>query len=206
MNIPKDQPEFKGTPEHLELLFNALEKRDITIWNNWRKENSDIVPDLSDGDFSDIINLCGIDFHKSIIRYASFNASNLEGADFRDADCEGTGFGDAVLRGIKADNARLCECNFIMADCSEACLENANLCNSTLMHTKLTGANLTGIKCRETHLVNCIITGMTCKYILFGEQKFERFPKDRDFLPEELEKLFSEQQFVTEETLKEFSD
>jgi hypothetical protein len=33
-----------ANPEHLAILKEALEKKDIRIWNDWREKNPDIRP------------------------------------------------------------------------------------------------------------------------------------------------------------------
>jgi len=39
--------------EHLAILNDALEKQDIEIWNQWRRDK-DIQPDLSGADLSNL--------------------------------------------------------------------------------------------------------------------------------------------------------
>lgn len=195
----KDQLEFEGNPEHYELLFNALEKGDISIWNNWRQEKPDVLPDLTGADLSEIDTLCGIDLYNAMLSHTLFSHSNLENADFSKANCAGADFGDTILTKVNFSNARISACNMIMADLSEACLENANLCNSTLMHTNLSGALLTGARFHETNIMNCNITNTICKYIMIGHEKNERFPESRDFTSDEIEKLFTGQRLINEE-------
>ncbi len=194
-----EQPEFEGNREHLELLFNVLEKGDIAIWNNWRKENPETVPDLTGADLCEMDTLRGIDLYGAMLSHTLFSRSNLENANFSEANCEGVDFGDAILTKVNFTCARISSCNLIMADLSEACLENANLCNSTLMHTNLSGALLTGAQLYETHLVNCNITNAICRYIMIGREKTGKFPENRDFTSDEIKKLFTEQQLVTKE-------
>lgn len=196
-----EQPEFRGNSEHLTLLIKAIEKEDVTIWNGWRNDNPEIIPDLSGAYITNVGNLNGINFKNVVLQYASFNKSILMEADFSESDCEGSGFNDSVLKGVNACNAHLSECSFIMADLSNANLAGANLCASTLMHTKLNNAYMTGIKFQNTHLVKCQIDGVVCKQIYI---QGTLSPPDRDFTQGELSKLFTEQHCVNEDSVRDF--
>jgi len=58
--------------EHLKVINEAIEKKDISIWNKWRKENPDVVPDLTD----------------AIYKEADLSEVDLQNADFRNANLE----------------------------------------------------------------------------------------------------------------------
>lgn len=197
----KDQPDFAGNTQHLAILFEAVEKEDITFWNEWRNKNPEITPDLTGIDLREIKILKGIDFHEATLCKAIFFKSNLEKANFNGADCLYVDFQESILRNTSFKKASICDTNLIMADLNGADFENASIDGSTLMHSDLSNALLNGLNLNNTHLVNCNVTGITCKYIFIGKNKKKRVPENRDFSPDEVEKLFCDQIFVTEESI-----
>ncbi|MEM8720954.1 MAG: pentapeptide repeat-containing protein [Cyanobacteria bacterium P01_G01_bin.39] len=60
---------------HLEILREGVE-----VWNQWRKENPDIKPDLYDADFYKA-NLNGADLNGADLNGADLNGADLNGAD-----------------------------------------------------------------------------------------------------------------------------
>lgn len=83
-------------------------KRGITTWNEWRKEEPRITPDLrgvnlNDQDLSDY-DFEGVDFYnaqfkKAILNRAKFKNANLKGANFSQASILGSDFSSANLKG-----------------------------------------------------------------------------------------------------------
>jgi predicted transcriptional regulator len=71
--------------KELEIL-----KRGVEVWNEWREENPDIIPDLSGSDLS------GMKLKK-----VNFYLSNLSGSIFKNADLIGADLSEATL--LKTD-------------------------------------------------------------------------------------------------------
>jgi len=66
---------------HLDIL-----KQGVSSWNDWRKKNPSIVPDLSGGDFTG-----------RNLAYANFSQANLNKAIFTNADITGADFSGANI-------------------------------------------------------------------------------------------------------------
>jgi len=101
--------------EHLKIL-----KQGVEVWNQWREENPEIAPDLSEANLVSM-NLVGAD---------------LSGADLRWADLSGV-----ILRKAILSEAGLSEVDFFMADLFEATLSGANLWRADLGAAELIGAD-----------------------------------------------------------------
>ncbi|MDB9534757.1 pentapeptide repeat-containing protein, partial [Dolichospermum planctonicum CS-1226] len=67
-----------ANPKHLAILKQGKE-----VWNKWRDENPDIIPDLIKSDLF-MANLSGAD-----LREANLREANLSGADLREANLSG---------------------------------------------------------------------------------------------------------------------
>lgn len=115
-----------ANPKHVEIL-----KQGVNAWNQWRKENPDIIPDLSDleclgNEFSETIlwrkeknwwskvdcgylDLAGANFaHANLANAILFNA-NLTGADLNRANLKETGLFGANLTSANLNRAKLGE-------------------------------------------------------------------------------------------------
>lgn len=119
-----------------EKQFNIL-KQGVKTWNQWRKDNPEIVPDLSGAflDSEDLrgVNLNNVNLSKAQLSLANFFRADLIGANLEGADLQATDFRDADL-------------------------SNANLRGTYLGGTNLTGAFLYGTDFHEATL-NATIFG-----------------------------------------------
>ncbi|MBD2104994.1 pentapeptide repeat-containing protein [Leptolyngbya sp. FACHB-261] len=114
--------------EHLSLL-----KQGVVAWNNWRRLEKHIQPDLYKAD------LQGVDLSGANFRQANLGGANLSLASLRYADLCGTTLCEADLRG-----ANLAKAFSIGASLAYANLQNANLVEAQLAGVTLTGASLVG--------------------------------------------------------------
>ena len=73
--------------KHLNIL-----KQGVRIWNNWRRENPDIIPDLRGADFTGK-DFTEADFSKAFIQGTNFTKTKLRGAKFMKAEAGLTRFG-----------------------------------------------------------------------------------------------------------------
>jgi hypothetical protein len=115
--------------EQVDLL-----KRGFDGWNQWRQENPNIVPDLSDVNLTDT-NLSG--FNLSI---TNFNSSDLSRANLRGANLSRSG----LIR------ANLSEANLSGSDLSEAVLRRADFTHSRAWMTHFTTVDLREVKGLDT--------------------------------------------------------
>jgi len=110
-----------ANPEHLAKLKEGAES-----WNQWRKENPELRPDL---------------------READLDGADLEGAKLMGADLTGAHLSNAKLMG-----ADLNEADLFMADLSYADLRDANLVRIVSFAAEFQGANLSGADLLEANL------------------------------------------------------
>jgi uncharacterized protein YjbI with pentapeptide repeats len=104
--------------EHVAML-----KRGLGTWNDWRRANPEVVPDLS---------------------AAELHGANLYGADLSRADLVDAELPHASLRTADLSGANLSGANLGEADFYVANLSTADLGGATLRSANFTGANLGG--------------------------------------------------------------
>jgi len=128
--------------QQYEMLKRCSEKRDMTEWNEWRRNLCNTYEDiwLQGGDFSRW-NLKGAilstdtfpGIHgKVYLQEAKFVDTHLEGSDLSFAYLEGANFNDAHLENSKLYNAHLRGAHF-----TRACLQKANLSFAELQDARL---------------------------------------------------------------------
>ncbi len=116
----------------------AILKQGVEAWNKWRKENPDLLPDLTGVDFS------GMDFSYENLSGANFNNSELVHTDLSDAYLQGATLCDATLSCTNLYGATLTGADLTGAILSEATLKEADLRCAILKD-----ANLVGVIFRE---------------------------------------------------------
>src|ERR1019366_6465076 len=103
--------------EHLAKL-----KEGVEAWNDWRKANTEIVPDLSDADLSDAnlrwAHLKGARLNRATLIGANLTAANLGGADLRAATLAGANLRAANLSGADLTGAMITQTTFAANDLS----------------------------------------------------------------------------------------
>jgi hypothetical protein len=134
-----------GNPDHISIL-----KSGVHNWNQWRRENPTVSPDLSRAELQRL-DLYEADFHKTNLVDARMMGVDATRANFEDSDLNGVFINDA-----RAWYARFWKCNlrgaylwgtdFREADFSGADLSGANLRNTQLVMTKFCSAHLDGCK------------------------------------------------------------
>ena len=141
MDFFREQPDFKGNIKHLAIILNAIDKKDISLWNNWRETNREIVPDLKGvylcGDDFENDCLIGVNFYNTNLKYSVFNKANLTSANFNKADLYSSDLSYANLSKSNCREATISETSLIHADLREADLRDSDLHGSVIM-----GANL----------------------------------------------------------------
>jgi hypothetical protein len=132
--------------EHLKIL-----KQGVEAWNEWRKANPEVAPDLRGADLKGA-DLIGADFdHAADLSKVTFAGADLRGADLTNANLSEAMLIVADLTGVRLSQAYLGE-----ADLSGAILSGADLRGVNLIDTNLTGADLTGADLTEAQAFGTI--------------------------------------------------
>lgn len=170
--------------EHLEILEQGIE-----AWNEWRRRNPKVLPDLSEAKFnySDLrnANLSNANLRNAIFYKANLSKANLSKADlyealFYRANLNNANLCEALLMSALLGFSNLSNTSLVMAHLSDADLSyakliNANLSNADLNNVNLSYADLTNanlsdalLKCAiltntnfdKANLTNCLIYGI----------------------------------------------
>jgi uncharacterized protein YjbI with pentapeptide repeats len=151
--------------KHLAILRQGVE-----TWYQWRKEHTEIRPDLSETRLNGAV-LNYFDLSWAILNGADLNGANLSETSLSGADLISASLISANLSGaylINADlsgayliNANLSRANLSEADLSEANLSRANLSRANLSGANLSRATLIGTNFAEATLTNCKIYGIS---------------------------------------------
>jgi hypothetical protein len=119
--------------EHYQTLLAAISSSDWSKWDQWRKDNPNLAPDLKGAD------LHSEDLHLADLSAADLRRANLSNAVLAGARLSGTQLTDAILHG---------------ADLSHADLRYAQLQRADLTRANLTGADLRFAELRGTNFTN----------------------------------------------------
>jgi uncharacterized protein YjbI with pentapeptide repeats len=133
---------------HLEIINQG-----VNAWNRWRRDNLEIVPNLSKADLNRA-NLRRADLSKSDLSGADLSKSDLRGAYFSGADLGKSDLSGADLRGAHLSGAVL-----LGAHLSEAVLLGAHLSEVVLLGAHLRRADLSGVDLRESDLRRADLSG-----------------------------------------------
>ena len=143
--------------EHVEIFKNG-----VAAWNQWRKRNNSIKPDLSDIKFlGDIYvgnhiydlpcyanyDFSGCNFNRTSMRNCMFTRCNLSDcnihfSDLVDSYWDECDFSHASLRVSKIGSAEFIACDFTCADLSYCSAEETNFTDSKLIATNLSNVSL----------------------------------------------------------------
>jgi len=124
--------------EHLDYL-----KQGISVWNEWREKNPDVLPDLRQ------VDLTGSDLSRG-----NFNDVNLN-----EAILDNTNLYKAKLRSAKLNSSSLCNANLVKADLNKAGLRNAILKNTNLSKSNLADAVFSGTDIHSADFSMAHLTG-----------------------------------------------
>ncbi len=127
--------------------LRILKEGDVDAWNEWRENNSDLFPDLTEANLVD-----------SCLRNANLSDANLSGANLSGANLSGANLKDSHLWHANLKHANLQRANIQGADLRHANLQRANIQDANLMyadleHAHLKHANLFGSCLKGTNLI-----------------------------------------------------
>ncbi|MBN2613791.1 MAG: pentapeptide repeat-containing protein [Bacteroidales bacterium] len=179
----------RGNDEHIILL-----KQGPGVWNKWRSEHPDEVPDLrsvvlpeanltsADLRFAlldnanlseatlDWANLESASMRYTILKEASLNGAKLAGADLTGADLKEVNLSRQNLRGVFFNYANLKEADLSLSDLRDCDFSNANLREADLTKADLRGANLKFADLSEAKLAGVKFEGAVAdRYTLFPQ-------------------------------------
>jgi len=142
--------------EHLDIL-----KQGVEVWNQWRKENPGVRPDLSGADLGEAYlhgaNLSGANLIEAFLFEADLSGANLSraylyGANLEEANLRGANLIGATPNGANLVGANLRGADLRGADLVEADLSAANFSGTDLWRVDLRGADLNGADLSGAHL------------------------------------------------------
>jgi uncharacterized protein YjbI with pentapeptide repeats len=151
--------------KHVALLKSSIGLPDENEWNEWRKQNPDIRPDLVEARLIEE-DLSWADLHSADLRGASLKAARLSGADFTSADLREASLSDAYLSGATLTGADLSGADLSGAhlfgvNLSKALLRGASLEYANISRADFSGADLSDADLRITNAVETNFTQAT---------------------------------------------
>ena len=137
--------------EHLEILKSGVEK-----WNEWRRENRFIKPDLCDAYLYranlSCADLCDTYLYKANLSCADLCDAHLDRANLSHSDLSGTKLSRAGLSGANLVSTILSHADLSHSVFFHADLSNAKLSGTNLSHAHLSGAHLSGVNLQNANL------------------------------------------------------
>lgn len=127
-----------ANPEHVEIL-----KQGVGVWNEWRRENPDVDPDIKSGLFKNLI-LKGINFSRMDLTNTLFQGVNLEGANFKKTMLTRSSFLNSTILNANFTSAQIYYCHFMAT-----ALNGVNFSKSTLL-----GVNFQDTKFSSTYFLS----------------------------------------------------
>lgn len=180
-----------ANPEHVEIL-----KKGVKEWNLWRKNNPEIVPDLSGTNFEDEefkntaiwnarnkrISLKSINLDGACLDKVNLKKALLDGAKLRRSSLKKAKLRSARLMNVTARHADFEGASFLMANLEKANFAFADFSGATLRYATLEGSNVRGVKFSKKSCAKKFqgIRVATC----YGSQRFKTFAQDQDFIEE----------------------
>ena len=141
--------------QHLDLL-----KQGIATWNQWRKDNPRVWPNLVGAALAGA-SLSGADLSRTLLMMANFTQATLVGTDLSRAWVTGAYLTGATLAGSTLTRATLAGVHLAGASLDGADLSGADLGGADLSRASLVGADLSGANLTGAHLTGAILSGAT---------------------------------------------
>src|SRR5579885_2002312 len=142
----------------------ALLKRGVAAWNEWRKQNPQVQPDLSGAVLAEA-DLKEIDLRRVNLSKADLSGTDLRGALLDEADLSEARLIKAQLSFASLRDATLCKANLsggailLQATMSFARLRESDLREADLSGANMRGADLSGANLEQAHLTSTDLRG-----------------------------------------------
>jgi hypothetical protein len=137
--------------KHIQIL-----KKGVVAWNEWRLNNIQIDPDLSNADltWAALTTYYPVSGTVRTQIGALLFRANLSGANLKGVDMSFAHFGSANLSCADLSQSDMTGAKLIKADLTEANLSEAHLMNTDFTEAKLTNTDLSGARMIRTKLTN----------------------------------------------------
>ncbi len=135
-----------------DIDLNIL-RQGVSAWNEWRRINPDIVPDL-----------VGAELAGAELRGVNLIRANLVGAKLRHADLAGAELCEADLEIAELDGAYLSRANLFKANLSKAVLQGSILREADLCRANIERANLAGADLGNANLYHANLSGARLRW------------------------------------------
>jgi hypothetical protein len=142
----EEKKERRLSQEQYDMLKRCSEKKDMTEWNEWRKENNQTEIFLEGADLYDA-HLKDANLRRAHLEGVHLSGAHLEVVNLRRAYLEGVDLGEAHLNGAHLGGAHL-EGAYI----GEAHLERANLSFTHMEDASFFNAHLEDADLSDTHI------------------------------------------------------
>lgn len=169
----------------------ALLRDSIPDWNQWRKNNPTVEPDLSRSELS------GLDLQKADLSGANLQQVNFSGANLHRADLSRSDLILATLIQVDLSSADLNCCRASEAEFVKSCLVGTNLTEAYLYGTDFSNCNLMHANLRRVHLHSASLKNT----ILVGADISEAYLAQADFSASRLNSANLERANLTEAKL-----
>lgn len=140
--------EAMANPEH-----EAILKQGVEVWNKWRKDKSEVTPDLRDANLINV-DLIGADLSHVDFIGVDLRGAKLSDAKLRDANLMGANLSPATSGSLVLRYADLSRADLSDANLSSANLSGANLIYANLGRVNLSSANIEGAICSHTTFID----------------------------------------------------
>jgi len=157
-----------ANPEHLAKLKEGVEP-----WNQWRKQNPEIRPDLR-GARAEWTNLDQANLTWASLQGAYLLNASLLSANFSRANLEGAYFIGATLIRANLSDANLQGAHLHGVNLHKARLDGANLTKASLFHANLSEASARGANLNMANLSDANLTDADLNWVYLGGANLER--------------------------------
>jgi uncharacterized protein YjbI with pentapeptide repeats len=156
---------------HVSILGQGVQS-----WNEWRRDNPSVQPDLKQLDFSGMnlseANLSHINFGCSNFSRVVLGKADLSGSNLHLSNCYKAHFREANLRDAILTQVTLDEANLTKADLTQAVLRSASLGWALLHDAILRDANLNAASLFCANLSGADLSGASFEKAVLGQTVF----------------------------------
>lgn len=156
--------------EHVAILRQGVE-----VWNEWRRKNPTVVPDLRSADLS------GVDYSAYIqtdtvsdVIGVNFENTQLQGAKLRETYFFDANLSFSNLTAADLSNARFAMTSFVRARCDYAHFQSADFGYSLLLETNFREADLRSASFTGALIRGADFTAALMEGTVFGDNDFSK--------------------------------